>query len=206
MDSLTLYQWLLLASTCLAGAMTPGLSLAIITRHTTAGGQRAGLVAAVSHAGGIGLWALAAVTGLAMLLDSHTLVEPVLSLAGAAFLIWLAARSWQQGDENPATAPQGHLRSAIRDGFVTAFINPKVGLFFMALFSQFLDAGMGAGARAQMVATATLIDGGWYALVAIMLGRSPLLPWLRAHQQAVHRATALLLLLVALGVISELLR
>ncbi|MGB1222002.1 MAG: LysE family translocator, partial [Alcanivoracaceae bacterium] len=91
---------------------------------------------------------------------------------------------------------------AARDGFNVAFLNPKVALFFLALFSQFLSADMGTAARVQMVATATLIDGSWYVLVAILLGRSRLLPWLREHHHWVERITAVLLLLVSVSVLA----
>ncbi len=56
-------------------------------------------------------------------------------------------------------------------------------------------------ARAQMVLTAMFIDGGWYVLVAVMLGRSRFLPWLREHHHWVERATAVLLVVIAASVV-----
>ena len=198
MDTLTLSQWLLLTGICLAGAMTPGISLAVITRHTLLGGHRAGVLAALTHALAVGLWALATVTGLALLFASHPRIEQAFSLLGALFLLYLAGKSWQaSGQPLPEVDGQRTLHSAARDGFMVAFINPKVALFFVALFSQFLHAQLGSVARGQMVAIAALVDGSWYALVAVLLGRSRLLPWLRAHHHYVERATALLLVLVA---------
>ena len=202
---LPLFDWLMLLSLCALGAMAPGISLAVITRHTLIGGHRAGVIAALTHAAAVGLWALATVTGLAVLFRTHPRVELTFSLVGAGCLLWMAWNSWLSARRDlPLQAhPQGALHGAARDGFMVAFVNPKVALFFIALFSQFLDADMGPLARGQMVATATLVDGIWYALVAILLGRSRLLPWLREHHHYVERATAALLALVALGVITE---
>ncbi|MCK0153703.1 LysE family translocator [Alcanivorax sp. S6407] len=201
---MSFHDWLLLASVCALGAMTPGISLAVITRHTLHGGHKAGALAGITHAIGIGLWAAATVTGLAVLFHRYPIMEQVLSLGGAAFLIWMAWKSWQAGRQPlvPATpdASFNVLHSAARDGFMVAFLNPKVALFFLALFSQFLDAGMGQAARIQMVLTSILIDGGWYVLVAVMLGRSRFLPWLRAHHHWVERGTAVLLLVIACSV------
>ena len=45
------------------------------------------------------------------------------------------------------------------------------------------------------------IDGGWYVLVAILLGRSRFLPWLRDHHHWVERATAVLLVIIAASVV-----
>lgn len=204
---MSFHDWLLLASVCALGAMTPGISLAVITRHTLHGGHRAGALAGVTHAIGIGLWAAATVTGLAVLFQRYPVMEQVLSLGGAAFLVWMALKSWQAGKQPlspPAPDDRGNvLHGAALDGFMVAFLNPKVALFFLALFSQFLDADMGQTARIQMVLTSMFIDGGWYVLVAIMLGRSRFLPWLRAHHHWVERGTAVLLLVIAVSVVIQ---
>ena len=203
---LPLHDWLLLASICALGAMTPGISLAVITRHTLHGGARAGVIAGVTHAIGIGLWATATVTGMAVLFHRYPKLELAFSLAGALFLLWMAWKSWQAGRQ-PLAAPDPEsqfnvLHGAARDGFGVAFLNPKVALFFLALFSQFLDADMGQLARVQMVLTSMFIDGGWYVLVAVMLGRSRFLPWVREHHHWVERATAVLLVIIAISVVA----
>lgn len=202
---LSLTDSLLLAGICLMGAMTPGISLAVITRHTLIGGPRAGVLASVTHAFGVGIWATATVTGMALLFRRYPLLEMVFAVTGALFLLWLAWQSWQASRQaEPLSTADGSalLHSAARDGFNVAFLNPKVALFFLALFSQFLSADMGTAARVQMVATATLVDGSWYALVAILLGRSRLLPWLREHHHWVERITAVLLLVVSASVLA----
>lgn len=204
---LPIHDWLLLASVCALGAMTPGISLAVVTRHTLHGGPRAGMMAGVTHALGIGFWATATVTGLAVLFHRYPNVELLFSLFGALFLLWMAWKSWQAG-RHPLAAPDStlkeshnELRGAARDGFLVAFLNPKVALFFLALFSQFLQADMSQIARAQMVLTSMFIDGGWYVLVAALLGRSRFLPWLREHHHWVERATAVLLVVIAASVV-----
>lgn len=195
-------DWLVLAGVCALGAMTPGASLAVISRHSLVGGPVAGAMAALAHAAGIGLWALASVTGMALLLQRHPGLEMAFTLAGSGLLLWLAHQSWQSASAPPPPASDNasarRLHGAVRDGFSIAFLNPKVGLFFLALFSQFLEAGMGVAARAQMVLTATFIDGGWYLLVVTMLGRGRLPARLRAQHQWLERGTALLLSAIAL--------
>ena len=202
---LPFYDWLLLASICALGAMAPGISLAVVTRHTLHGGHRAGAIAGVTHALGIGIWAAATVTGMAILFHRYPVLEQLFSMAGALFLLWMAWKSWQAGREPLPPADSGErssvLRGAARDGFMVAFLNPKVALFFLAVFSQFLEADMTHLARAQIVLTAMFIDGGWYVLVAILLGRSRFLPWLRDHHHWVERATAVLLVIIAASVV-----
>ncbi|MDZ7809027.1 MAG: hypothetical protein U5L11_01365 [Arhodomonas sp.] len=39
----------------------------------------------------------------------------------------------------------GGVGAAARDGFLIAFLNPKIAVFFVALFSQFVRPGWGSG-------------------------------------------------------------
>lgn len=198
---LPFHDWLLLASICALGAMAPGISLAVVTRHTLHGGHRAGAIAGVTHALGIGIWAAATVTGMAILFHRYPVLEQLFSMAGALFLLWMAWKSWAPLPPADSGERNSVLHGAAWDGFMVAFLNPKVALFFLAVFSQFLEADMSHLARAQIVLTAMFIDGGWYVLVAILLGRSRFLPWLRDHHHWVERATAVLLVIIAASVV-----
>ena len=204
---LPLHDWLLLASICALGAMTPGISLAVITRHTLHGGARAGAIAGLTHALGVGIWAAATVAGMAVLFKRYPGLELAFSLLGALFLLWMAWKSWQASRQAQAPAhtspPSNVLQGAAWDGFAVAFLNPKVALFFLALFSQFLSSEMGQPARIQIALTAMIIDGGWYVMVALLLGRSRFLPWLREHHHWVERGTAVLLVVIACSVVTQ---
>ena len=197
---LAVSDWLLLIGVCALGAMTPGASLAVVTRHTLRGSARAGVSAGLAHAAGIGVYAVATVAGLAVVLRGFPQLEIAIRLAGSLFLLWLALGSWRAASA-PAPEPDaGAAGNAVRDGFLIAFLNPKVALFFLALFSQFVSAEMAMTARVQVAATAVVIDAGWYSLVATTLARGPVLATLRRHHGRVERVTAIVLLVVAVAV------
>lgn len=198
---LDIHSWLLLTGLCLLGAMAPGVSLAVVTRHTLRGSWRAGVCAALAHCLGVGVYAAATVAGLATLVHHFPQLTLVIRALGTVFLLWLAVKSWRAADgpaPQLANAPT-HGRAA-RDGFLIAFLNPKVALFFLALFSQFISPTMDSGARVQIAATAVVIDGGWYSLVALMLSRGRLLEALRRHHDRVERLTAAVLVIAAVVV------
>ena len=197
---LAVTDWLLLIGVCALGAMTPGASLAVVTRHTLRGSARAGVSAGLAHAAGIGVYAVATVAGLAVVLRGFPQLEIAIRLAGSLFLLWLALGSWRAA-ARPAPEPDAQAgANAVRDGFLIAFLNPKVALFFLALFSQFVSAEMAMAARVQVAATAVVIDAAWYSLVALLLARGPMLAALRRHHDKVERTTAGVLALIAVGV------
>ena len=198
---MSLLDWLSLAAVCLLGAMSPGPSLAVVVRHTLQSGPAAGITAGLAHGAGVALYALAVVSGLALLITTSPALYTGLQWAGAAFLAYLGLQSLRSSGGDSAAAEQSRDpgRPALH-GFSIAFLNPKLAVFFLALFSQFLDPGAGLAEKAVMVITMGVIDGGWYCAVAAMLGRPGLLERLRSSRQVIDRIFGLLLLALAVRI------
>ena len=194
--------WLSLAAICAMGAMSPGPSLALVLRHTLGGGRVPGVMAALSHALGVGLYALLTVWGLGALIVRFPMLFQLITWGGAAYLAWLGIKAWRagRGGALEAGAMATSNRQAAREGMLVALGNPKLILFFVALLSQFVTPDMSLLERAIIVLTAMVIDGGWYVLVALGLSHSRVLPWLQARAHWINRITGVLLLALALRV------
>jgi len=197
-------QWLPLLGICLLGAMSPGPSLAVILRCTMSGGRSAGLSAAFAHGAGVGLYGLLTVTGLAMLITRVPLVFLTLQLGGALYLVYLGLGALR-GDApaNLAAAPGTHSRRAAREGFLVACLNPKLAVFMLALFSQFLQPGCGLGDKVLMAVTVALTDACWYALVVLLLARPGFLERLGRRGPLIERAFGAILIALALTVLGR---
>ena len=196
--------WLSLVAICAVGAMSPGPSLALVLRHTLGGGRLPGVVAALSHALGVGLYALLTVWGLGALIARQPLLFQFITWAGAAYLAWLGIKALRAG-QTAALEPNAVLTTgpqAAREGMLVALGNPKLILFFVALLSQFVSPEMSVAAKALIVLTAMVIDGGWYVIVAVALSHSRVLPWLQARAHWVNRITGVLLIAIALRVVA----
>ncbi|MFM2485992.1 LysE family translocator [Celerinatantimonas yamalensis] len=187
-------SWLPLAMVCLLGAMSPGPSLAMVIRHTVGGGRRNGLVAAWCHTSGIAVYAALTVFGLATLLVQARSLFALIAMIGGGYLIWLGWGSFrcdQSATTLPITSTQSSLLAAARDGLSISLLNPKILLFFIALFSPFV---VQSAHRGWLIATPWVIDGCWYSLVVLLLSQARILDWLRAHQRYLDRFTGLILL------------
>jgi threonine/homoserine/homoserine lactone efflux protein len=196
--------WLSLAAVCAMGAMSPGPSLALVLRHTLGGGRAPGVAAALSHALGVGFYALLTVWGLGALIVRVPPLFQAITWAGAAYLAWLGIRALRAGRTGVLEA--GRLstsrRQAAREGMLVALGNPKLILFFIALLSQFVTPDMSLAAKALIVLTAMVIDGAWYVLVALGLSHSRVLPWLQLRSHWINHITGVLLLALALRVVA----
>lgn len=200
---MTLTIWLSLFTVCLLGAMSPGPSLAMVAKHSLAGGRSNGLATAWAHASGIALYALITLVGLAALLHQFPFVFRLITYAGALYLAYLGFNALRSKGGIAARLEAGERMSvwqSAREGFFISLTSPKIMLFFIALFSQFIGASSEASSKAIIVVTPWLVDGLWYTLITFVLSSSLFLEKLRAQAKWIDRLSGLLLMALALKV------
>lgn len=197
-------SWLALVTICVVGAISPGPSLAVVMRNTMRGGQYHGVLTALGHGAGVGLYALLTALGLALIIANNPLLFAVIRYGGAAFLAWLGVKALLAKPEPQQTSAehQGVAgRQGAFEGFMVAFLNPQLAIFFVALFSQFVHANTDWQQSGIMMLTAGGIDALWYVLVALLLSRGPVLAWLKAKSVWLDRLSGVVLLALALKVV-----
>lgn len=169
---MALSLWLSLALVCMMGAMSPGPSLAVVLKHSLSGGMKNGMLAALSHGFGVGLYAAASLLGLGALMLQFPTVYQFLVYLGAAYLAYLGLKIlFSKPSDSELHIQQNDVSSskALQDGFAIAFLNPKLAIFFLALFSQFIDPeNLTLNIGVIMCLTVFVIDTGWYLLVALL--------------------------------------
>ena len=187
------WEAILAASTVFfLGAISPGPSLLMVIRNTIVGGRRRGVMCAVGHGIGFGLYAGIAIFGLIVLLEEAPQVFLVLQLIGIALLFWYGWLMWHHAKDEIEESFEGEARGFL-EGFSIAFFNPKIALFLVAVLAQVLDAGMSLATKLVIGFIGMAIDMVWYVLVAVFLTGTPILDWLRDNDAIVNRVTALVL-------------
>jgi len=197
-------QWLSLALVCLLGAMSPGPSLVVVVRQSFTGGSRAGIACAVAHGLGIFLWAAMMVSGLGALVIASPDLFLAFRFAGAVFLIYLgiqSLRATSAGSEEVTAPFDGNHGSPAREGFLIALTNPKIAVFFAALFSQFIRPDAPAVEQWMIAGTAAIIDILWYAAVALLLSRTAVLAQFQRHNLLLSRVFGAILIALAFSVV-----
>lgn len=196
---MTLAIWLTVVSICLLGAMSPGPSLAVVLQQTLRGGRKTGLIGAVTHGLGIGLYAMLCISGIAVMITASPLLFTALQWFGAGYLLWLGIKGLRAKDSTTSTLSDTPTSgSAARDGFLVVFLNPKVAVFFIALFSQVIGSETTLMENLAYAATAMFIDMGWYMIVAWSFSNPR---WLgRLQQNSVWLERIFGVILIALAV------
>ena len=182
---------------CAMGAMSPGPSLAVVLRNTISGGRTQGVMTGIGHGIGFGFYAFIAVMGLSALLLANEGFFNLLQWAGAADLFWLAYNMLTYNPSGPAKEHESTGRKGFAEGFMIAFLNPKILVFLVAVFSQFIDPKMENMDRFIMAFIAGIIDTVWYVLVAAVLSGTPVIDKLRANAVIIDRSIGTVLLILA---------
>ena len=137
--------------------LTPGPNQALLTSRVLAGGRASGFAVVRGLACGMAVHIVAAIIGLSALLASSAELFGVVKLLGGAYLVWLgvaaiARAGWRAPRGVAAQPPAAPARgSAFRDGLLSMTLNPKAGVFFVAVVPQFVAPGPGAAGRVALL-------------------------------------------------------
>ena len=200
--------WVTVATACLLGAMSPGPSLAVIINHSLSQGRIAGVCAALSHGVAIGLFAYATASGLSVAIAANPLLFDAIQILGSAFLVFLAIKLLMaplKKDVGMVVSGPSSVWQALRDGFLIAVVNPKVLLFFTALFSQVVTVDIALGDKVALALIAGGVDALWFMLIAVALSHSRLLIRFQKSSWLLDKVFSLILFAIASRFILEIL-
>jgi threonine/homoserine/homoserine lactone efflux protein len=171
------------ALVALALTLTPGLDSALVLRSALTKGRREAVATGAGIIAGLFVWGAAAAVGVSALLTASRLAYDVLRFAGAAYLVWFGLRLLVRAgrgtvDDAPDGVVQASAWRAARQGLTTNLLNPKVGVFYVALLPQFIPPHDNPLAVGLLLAGEHgLITVVWFAVLIVLasvLGR-----WLR---------------------------
>ncbi|QHQ36351.1 LysE family translocator [Algicella marina] len=162
----------------LALAATPGPDMMLVAARSAAQGRLAGLLTYLGVSAGSFGHALMMALGLSQLFAVVPLAYDAVRLAGAAYLLFLA---WQCFTRHRRLAMQpGPARPLsvwvmFRQGFLSNILNPKVALFYLALFPQFVvpeagSVGLQILVLALILNVIALVVNGGVILIASRAG------------------------------------
>ena len=197
------------ALVALALVLTPGPNMIYCISRTLCQGRGAGMVSLGGVALGFVVHLLGASFGLSALLLAAPLAFTAIKVAGALYLLWLAWQAIKPGGLSPfetRTLPHDPPRKLFLMGFMTNLLNPKVAMFYLSFFPQFLhpergqvllqSLSLGAVQIAVSMAVNTVIIF-FAAGLAVFLNRN--IAWMRVQRYVMGSVLGLL----ALRLLSE---
>lgn len=158
--------------------MSPGPNGMLLARTVPTSGRAAGFANVVGFVTAFYLHGALSILGISVILLHSAHAFFVVKMLGAAYLCWIgikALRDAWRGARAGAVEPAKRTRTiriAYVEGLLTNALNPKVSMFYLAAFPQFIVPGEGAVTAAfGLVALHSLINAVWFGAMVLLLGR-----------------------------------
>jgi threonine/homoserine/homoserine lactone efflux protein len=178
--------------------LVPGLDTALVLRSAAAHGRANAFATAVGISSGALIWGAAAAGGVTALLTASETAYTALRLAGAGYLLWMGVGMLRSLRRTPALVAVGGARSgpevsllvSYRRGLTTNLLNPKIGVFYMAMLPQFIPAGTSHLLMGVLLALVHDVEGlAWFTLLILGVERlGALLRRLRVKRSTAQRS------------------
>ena len=148
-------------------ALTPGPVWVYLLSRTLTQGRRAGYFSLLGVAAGVVVHVLLAALGITVVLLAVPFAFDAIKLAGAAYLLWLAINTLRGGGISFTPQPLDPVpdRVLFRQAMIAALLNPKVAVFYLSLFPQFVEPAAGPVFAQSLLlgvvhlAVSTVVDG-----------------------------------------------
>ena len=152
-------------------SLTPGPATALVVRSAALHGRREAMLVTLGNSTGIFMWALASVLGISALVAASETAFWVLKIVGAVVLLYLGVQALR--GRKAEESPERTARTAYGTGVLTSFANPKLAVFFIALFPQFVpDEASVLPTTLAMAALLVAVDLVYFSLLAVVVARA----------------------------------
>ena len=188
-------------------ALTPGPVWIYLISRTLAQGRRAGYFSLIGVMVGVLFHLALAAVGLSAVLLAIPWAFNAIKLAGAAYLLWLAWSTVRGAGFSFSPQPLEHVpdRVLLRQSLLASVVNPKVAVFYLSLFPQFVDPAAGNVLLQSValgivhVSVSTLIDGALVTVAGLLAGWFARRPgWLKLQRWFLGGAFGVLAIWLAL--------
>ncbi len=192
---------LILAIVCASGAISPGPSLAVVIRNTIKGGRPKGIMTGLGHGLGLTIYAFIAVEGLSSIFAENQTLFVCVQIAGSFWLTWIGFNLILSFSKISSNFYKPSGRMAFGEGFMISFLNPKILVFFVSVFSQFIHEELTTIDKTIIIMIAGVIDTTWYVLVTMLLAGTKLIHQLKKNSVWIDRLTGAILIGISFVII-----
>lgn len=171
---------LFFAGAALLMVLTPGPNMIYLISRSICQGRKAGVISLFGVIAGFLVHMFAAAVGLSALFVAVPLAYEILKWAGAAYLLYLAWQAVKPGARSAFEARQLPEDTPFRlflMGFLTNVLNPKIAVFYLSIFPQFVSPENGSVFLQSVMLGLTQIIVSFAVNLSIALSAGSLAAW-----------------------------
>ena len=192
---------------CLLGAMSPGPSMVVVINNAIYKNRINGILTAIGHGFGIGIYAFFAVLGIGLIIKTNLFLFNTIKILSIFFLFYLG---FQAIFSNPKmNFEKNAIKFGVKsflEGFAISILNPKILIWFLAIYSQFMSASNDYILNISLILIASLVDALWYIILVKLVTAKGVLERLKSKLQLIQKLIGYLFITISIFLIIGLLR
>lgn len=167
---MSLLIFLKIFAVCLLGAMSPGPSMVVVINNAIFKNRLNGILTSIGHGVGIGIYALFAVLGIALIIKTNLYVFNVIKFLSIIFLVYLGVNLMITNDKLEFDGKNINSGfTSFLQGLSISLLNPKIFIWFVAIYSQFMSVDNDMIFNTILILTASIIDAIWYVILTLLV-------------------------------------
>ncbi len=202
---MTLVTFVQVFTVCLLGAMSPGPSMAVVINNAIFKGRYNGFLTSIGHGIGIVVYATLAVLGLGLIIKTNIFVFNGLKILSIIFLIHIGVKSILNKEKlNLIKKNKKDNIISLIQGFSISIFNPKIFVWFIAIYSQFISTNNDLVFNIYLVFIAGVVDACWYIILTLFVTTGSALSFLQTKITFMQRIQGFFFIALGLGLIVNL--
>ena len=197
---MTTFLFIQIFFVCLLGAMSPGPSMVVVINNAITKSRVNGIIAATAHGIGIAIYALFAVLGIGLIIKTSSYIFNGLQILSILFLFYLGVQSFRSIEEidfEDTSVKSGVTSFA--QGFAISILNPKIFIWFVAIYSQFMSIDNNLILNATLVITAGIVDTLWYIVLVYLVTTGMIFELIKSNYRFIHKFIGILFVILSVG-------
>ena len=202
---MTFFLFIQITFVCLLGAMSPGPSMMVVINNSIFKNKFNGILTALGHGFGIGIYALFAVIGIGLIIKANFYFFISLKTLSIIFLFYLGIQALIK--TNYVELNEG----SVKDGFQSFFqglsisiLNPKILIWFLAIYSQFMTYDNDIFFNLSLVLIASTVDALWYILLVNLVTSKNILELVKNKSYLIQKIVGCLFILLSIILLIDL--
>ncbi len=192
---------------CLLGAMSPGPSMVVVINNAIYKNRINGILTAIGHGFGIGIYAFFAVLGIGLIIKTNLFLFNTIKILSIFFLFYLG---FQAIFSNPKmNFEKNAIKFGVKsflEGFTISILNPKILIWFLAIYSQFMSASNDYILNISLILIASSVDALWYIILVKLVTAKGVLEKLKSKLQLIQKLIGYLFITISIFLIIGLIR
>ena len=188
-----------IAFVCLLGAMSPGPSMMVVINNAIFKNRFNGILTALGHGFGIGIYALFAVIGIGIIIETNIIIFNTLKILSVIFLFYLGLQNIFKRSQIKFQKNDIKLgMQSFFQGFSISILNPKILIWFIAIYSQFMSLDNDKYFNLSLVLIASIVDALWYMLLVNIVTTNNILELIKNKSYLIQKIVGCLFVLIAI--------